>query len=108
VREGDVEIVGDQTVTQRVTGTIRVHPASSLVLMGVAEGGVVVRGGGFARVAGTTNGLFVAVGGHAVLTGRCDGSMTNDGGELTIQGVVTGDVIDNAGITTIAPAATIG
>jgi hypothetical protein len=107
VREGDLEISGDHTVTQRVTGSITVNPGSSLVLMGVAEGGVVVRGGGLARIAGTTNGLFVAIGGHAVLTGTCVGSVTNDGGDLTIDGVVTCDLIEHAGTTRVAPGAII-
>src|SRR5580698_6664252 len=101
VREGDLDIAGDHTVTGRVTGSLTVHPGSSLVLMGTAEGGVVVRGGGFARIAGTTHGLFVATGGHAVLTGTCVGSATNDGGELTIEGVVTGDLIEYAGTTLV-------
>ena len=107
LREGDLDINGDHTVTQRVTGSITVHPASSCVLMGVAEGGVVIRGGGFARISGTTYGLFVATGGHAVLTGTCVGSATNDGGELTVEGVITGRLIEHAGTTMRAPDAVI-
>jgi hypothetical protein len=105
VREGDLDIHGDQTVTQRVTGTVTVRSGSSLVLMGTAEGGVIVLGGGYARIAGTTHGLFVAAGGHAVLTGTCDGPATNDGGELLIEGVLTGELTDHAGTTTVAPNA---
>jgi hypothetical protein len=103
----DIDISGDHTVTQRVTGRVTVDPGSCLVLVGVAEGGVIVRGGGFARIAGSTHGLFVATGGHAVLTGSCVGSATNDGGELTIEGVVTGEVVEHAGTTRIAPGASI-
>jgi hypothetical protein len=107
VYDGDLEINGDLTVNQRVTGRITVHPGRSVVLMGIAEGGVVVAGGGLARIAGTTHGLFVGVGGHAVLSGTCLGSATNDGGELTIEGVVTGDVIQHAGSTHITTTGAI-
>jgi hypothetical protein len=96
IREGDLDIHGDQTVTQRVTGTLTVHPGSSLVLMGTAEGGVIVLGGGLAWIAGITHGLFIAAGGRAVLRGSCIGPATNDGGELSIEadgGIVTGDAI---------------
>lgn len=98
--EGDLDISGERTVTQRVTGVITVHRGGCLILMGVAEGGIVVRGGGFAHIAGTTNGLLVAAGGYAVLTGTCLGSATNDGGELTVKGTVTGDLIDHPATST--------
>lgn len=105
--DGDLDINGDQTVTRRVTGSITVHPGSSLVLMASAEGGVIVCGGGYARIAGTTNGLFVSAGGHVVLTGTCIGSATNDGGQLSIDGTVTGDLHAYAGTTRLGPAAAI-
>lgn len=95
------------TVGGCVAATITVHPGGSLILMGVAEGGVVVPGGGHARIAGTTKSRFVATGGQAVLTGTCVGSATDDGGELTIEGVVTRDVIERAGTTQNVAAASI-
>jgi hypothetical protein len=107
MRDGDVDISTDVTVTGRVSGSIVVHPGGCLVLMGEAGGGVIVRGGGFARIPGRTRGLFVGAGGHAVLTGNCQGSVTNDGGELSVDGVVTGEVAEHAGTTTIGPNAVI-
>lgn len=107
VHQGDVNIGSDVTVTKCVTGSIVVHPGGALVLMGTAEGGVIVRGGGFARIVGTTHGLFVATGGHAVLVGTCLGSVTNDGGDLSISGLVTGTLIEHAGTTELAPSAVI-
>jgi hypothetical protein len=107
VHDGDVDITGDQTITQRVTGCVTVHPGCSLVLMGVAQDGIIVRGGGYARIAGTTNGLFVATGGHAVLNGTCIGSAINDGGQLTVEGTITGELITNAGSTEVGPSAVV-
>jgi hypothetical protein len=77
------------TITGTVKRSITVHRGAVLVLLGVVEDGVVVAGGGFAQMAGTTNGLFVAVSGQAVLTGTCrtcQGTATNDGGRLAIEG----------------------
>jgi hypothetical protein len=105
--DGDLDIHSDITVTRAVTGSIKVRAGGVLVLMGIAEGGVVVCGRGFARISGTTGGLFVAVGGQAVLTGTCRGSATNDGGLLIIEGVVTGALIEHAGTTDISPSAVI-
>jgi hypothetical protein len=99
--EGDLDVDQELSVTGTVTGSIRVHAGGVLVLLGLAAGGVVVAGGGFAWISGTTNGLFVAAGGHVVLTGTCNGSATNDGGELVIEGVVTESVIEHAGTTTV-------
>jgi hypothetical protein len=99
--DGDLDVDQELSVTGTVTGSIRVHAGGVLVLLGLAQGGVVVAGGGFARIAGITNGLFVAAGGHVVLTGTCQGSATNDGGELVIEGVVTDGVVEHAGTTTV-------
>ncbi len=99
--DGDLDVDHELSVTGTVTGSVRVHSGGVLVLLGLASGGVVVAGGGFARISGVTNGLFVAAGGHLVLTGTCHGSATNDGGELVIEGAVTDAVITNTGITTI-------
>jgi hypothetical protein len=105
--DGDLDIHSDITITQVVTGSITVRSGGVLVLMGKAEGGVVVCGGGFARISGRTRGLFVAVGGIAVLTGTCEGPATNDGGDLTIEGTVTEAVIEHAGTTCITPSAVV-
>jgi hypothetical protein len=105
--EGDLDIHGEVTITGTVKGAITVHRAAVLLLSGVAEGGVVVGGGGFARIAGTTNGLFVAVAGQAILTGTCQGTATNDGGQLAIEGTVTGHVVELAGTTHFARTAVI-
>jgi hypothetical protein len=99
--DGDLDVDQELSVTGTVTGSVRVHAGGVLVLLGLAAGGVVVTGGGFARIAGATNGLFVGAGGHAVLTGTCNGSATNDGGELVIEGLVTGVVIEHAGTTVV-------
>ena len=58
----DVDVDSEITITGRVKGSITVRRGAVLVLLGVAEGGLVVTGGGFAQIAGTTNGLFAAVG----------------------------------------------
>jgi hypothetical protein len=107
IQSADIDISSDITITHDVAGPIVVHPGGVLVLMGVSEGGVIVRGGGYARITGTTHGLFVAAGGHAVLTGTSIGSVTNDGGNLSIVGVVTGALVEHAGTTDIAPDAVI-
>lgn len=105
--DGNVDIYGDMTITKKLSGPIIVHAGGALVLLGIADGGITVTGGGFARIVGTTEGLFVAAGGHAVLTGTCRGNATNDGGELTIEGVVTGSLVEYAGTTKVGSSAVI-
>ncbi len=107
IRSGHIDISSDITIAQNVAGSIVVHPGGLLVLMGVCQGGVIVRGGGYARIVGTTRGLFVAAGGHAVLTGTCTGSVTNDGGDLFISGAVTGALVTHAGTTQVASGASV-
>ena len=102
-QSGDLDISSDVTITGHVGGPILVHPGGVLVLMGTCDGQVIVRGGGYARISGTTHGLFVAAGGHAVLTGTCVGAVTNDGGDLSVSGVVTGDLVEYAGTTQVTP-----
>jgi hypothetical protein len=84
----DVDVFDDLTVNEDLEGRIVVHAGGALALSGVAKGGVVVLGGGFARIAGKTHGLFVAAGGRAVITGTCVGSVISDGGDLIITGAV--------------------
>jgi hypothetical protein len=74
--DGDLDVDQELSVTGTVTGSIRVHAGGVLVLLGLAQGGV-------------------------VLTGTCQGSATNDGGELVIEGVVTDGVVEHAGTTTV-------
>ena len=97
----EVHVVSDMTLKDAVAGTVVVHPGAALVLMGSADGGVVVLGGGYARIAGRVRDLFVAAGGTAVLSasGICSGSVTNDGGTVSIQGSVEGEVVSLAGST---------
>lgn len=75
-------------------------PAGSWCCSGPARCGVVVTNGGYARIAGHTEGLLVAVGGHASLTGTCHGPAINDGGYLSIEGTVDGPIVAYAGETT--------
>ena len=103
----DIDVGSDITITRSVEGRIIVRHSGVLVLTGVAEGGVVVCGGGFARISGRTHGLMVAAGGHAVLTGTCEGSAINDGGDLQVSGMVHGALLDQAGTTVIEPGAVI-
>lgn len=103
---GNVDVVGETVVT----GTVgRVHVATSelLILLGVAQGGVVVSHGGHARVVGRCEGLFVAVGGYAELTGTCHGAAVNDGGCLHLAGTVEGPLVDYAGETVVEPDSVI-
>jgi len=102
---GELHVVSDITIKDAVPGPIVVHPGAALVLMGTADGGVVVLGGGYARIAGTVGDLFVATGGTAVVSpsGVCSGSVTNDGGTLSIEGEVVGEVLSIAGSTMTAP-----
>jgi hypothetical protein len=85
-------------VNEILEGRIVVHSGGSLTLVGVAKGGVVVLGGGFARITGKTHGLFVAAGGHAVVTGTCEGSVISDGGDLVVSGAVTDATVEQARI----------
>jgi hypothetical protein len=82
--EGELHVSTELSVTRTVTGSIIVHPGGALVLLRQANGGVMVTGGGFAPISGTTYGLLMATGGHAVLAGTCRGTVTNDGGELKV------------------------
>jgi cytoskeletal protein CcmA (bactofilin family) len=107
VHHGDLLVTDELSVTGTVTGTIYVHSDGLLVLMGVAEEGVVVLDGGYARISGTTGRLLVGPGGRATLTGTALGSVTNDGGRLTIDGTVRGRVTTRSGETTVAPSATV-
>jgi hypothetical protein len=85
----DIDVVDDLVLNEVVEGRIVVHSGGVLTLAGVAREGVVVLGGGSARITGKTRGLFVAAGGHAVVTGTCEGSVIADGGDLVITGAVT-------------------
>jgi hypothetical protein len=107
VHHGDLLVTDELSVTGTVTGTIYVHSDGLLVLMGVAEEGVVVLDGGYARISGTTGRLLVGPGGRATLTGTALGSVTNDGGRLVIDGTVRGRVTTRSGETTVAPSATV-
>ena len=78
-----------------------------LDLVGVALDGVVVSGGGYACISGTTRSLTVTVGGRAILTGSCEGPVVNDGGHVKIHGLVEGPIIEHAGWTVIAPDASV-
>jgi hypothetical protein len=98
---------GELTITATVEGRIHVPSGAVLVLLGVAPDGVLVTGGGYARIAGQTQSLTVTVGGRATLTGICHGPVINDGGEVIIEGVVEGPLIEQAGRTVIAPTASI-
>ncbi|HEY3810077.1 MAG TPA: hypothetical protein VGL49_01490 [Acidimicrobiales bacterium] len=100
-------MVTEMTVPGEVAGRIHVAAGGILVLAGTAHGGVVVTHGGYACIAGRTEGLFVAVGGHAVLAGTCQGAAVNDGGCLHIEGTLDGPLLDYAGDTTVSPAATV-
>jgi hypothetical protein len=101
-RDSDLHVSKELSVTGTVTGSIIVHSGGALVLLGHASGGVTVRGGGFARIYGTTNGLLVATGGHAVLAGTCWGTVTNDGGELLVlEDAVTEEIIERTGRTDV-------
>ena len=102
----DLHVAGEKTVTGSA-GRIHVARGGALVLIGVARGGVVITSGGYARIAGHTEGLFVAVGGYAVLTGTCHGAAVNDGGRLRIEGTVDGPLLDYAGQTTVNPEASV-
>lgn len=92
----DIDVLDDLTVNQMVESRIVVHPRGKLTLTGVAQSGVVVLGGGFARIAGKTHGLYVAAGGHVVVTGTCEGSVISDGGDLVITGAVTTASVEQA------------
>jgi hypothetical protein len=107
--DGLTVAAGQVTVTDTVAGRIHVGLDGTLVLVGEAEGGVVVTNGGDARITGRSEGLFVAVGGHATVTrtGVCQGVTVNDGGYLRIEGTVEGPVLEYAGSTIIVPAASI-
>jgi cytoskeletal protein CcmA (bactofilin family) len=107
VHHGDLLVTNELSITGTVTGTIYVHSEGLLVLMGVAEEGVVVLDGGYARISGTTGRLLVGPGGRATLTGTALGSVTNDGGRLAIEGTVHGRVTTRSGETSVAPGATI-
>jgi cytoskeletal protein CcmA (bactofilin family) len=107
VHHGDLLVTGELTVTGTVTGTIYVHSDGLLVLLGVAEEGVVVLDGGYARISGTIGRLLVGPGGRAALTGTALGSVTNDGGRLMIDGTVRGRVTTKSGDTSIAPNAAV-
>ena len=56
---GDLEVRGEMSVTRTVTGSITVRAAGAPILLGAAVGGVVVTGGGFVRISGTTSGLLL-------------------------------------------------
>ena len=103
----DIEVWSDRTITQAVTAPVFVRRGGILVFMGIAEAGIVVCAGGFARISGTTRGLLVAPGGEAILTGTCDGAAINGGGTLTIDGVVLGPLIDESGTARVTPTAVI-
>ena len=45
-----LHVVSDVTIKDAVSGPIIVHPGGALVLMGSSEAGLVVLGGGYARV----------------------------------------------------------
>jgi hypothetical protein len=107
VHHGDLLVTGELTITGTVTGTIYVHTGGLLVLLGVAEEGVVVLDGGYARISGTTGRLLVGPGGRAALTGTARGAVTNDGGRLMIDGTVHGRVTTKSGDTSIAPNASV-
>jgi hypothetical protein len=107
VHHGDLLVTGELTVTGTVTGTIYVHSDGLLVLLGVAEEGVVVLDGGYARISGTTGRLLVGPGGRASLSGTARGSVTNDGGRLVIDGTVQGRVTTKSGDTSIASHASV-
>lgn len=100
---GDLDIYSEMTVSCTVSGRIIVHPNGILVLMGRAEGGVVVGNRGFARIPGTTANLFVQAGGHAVLTGTCEGDAICEGGVLTVLGKLQGEMINIADKAEILP-----
>jgi cytoskeletal protein CcmA (bactofilin family) len=107
VHHGDLLVTNELSITGTVTGTIYVHSEGLLVLMGVAEEGVVVLDGGYARISGTTGRLLVGPGGRATLTGTARGAVTNDGGRLVIDGTVHGRVSTRSGETSIAPNASV-
>jgi cytoskeletal protein CcmA (bactofilin family) len=107
VHHGDLLVTDELSVTGTVTGTIYVHSDGLLVLVGVAEEGVVVLDGGYARISGTTGRLLVGPGGRATLTGTALGSVTNDGGRLMIDGTVRGRLTTRSGETSVAPGATV-
>jgi len=107
VHQGDLLVTGELTVTGTVTGTLYVHSGGLLVLIGVAEEGVVVLDGGSARISGTIGRLLVGPGGRAALSGTAYGAVTNDGGRLVVDGTVHGRVTTKSGDTSIAPEATV-
>jgi cytoskeletal protein CcmA (bactofilin family) len=107
VHHGDLLVTGELTVTGTVTGTIYVQSGGLLVLLGVAEEGVVVLDGGYARISGTIGRLLVGPGGRAALSGTARGAVTNDGGQLTVDGIVNGRVTTKSGATSIAPEASV-
>lgn len=102
-----VGISGEMTIVGTVGGRIHVPSGAVLHLVGIAEGGVLVTGGGYAHISGTTRTLTVTVGGRATLTGTCHGPLVNDGGDVIIEGKVEGPIIEHAGRTLISPSARI-
>lgn len=105
LRSENIEVSGHVTISDTVEGRIHVPSGAVLELVGVAADGVVVTGGGYARISGATRTLTVTVGGRATLTGVCHGRVINDGGEVFIEGVVGGPIIEHAGQTVVAPTA---
>jgi hypothetical protein len=108
LRDETFEVSGEMTIVDFVEGRIHVPSGAALELVGAALEGVLVTGGGYARISGSTRSLTVAVGGRAELTGTCHGPLINDGGEVLIQGVVEGPIIEHAGRTVMAPTARVG
>lgn len=102
-----LEVTGRMAITDAVEAKIHVPSGAVLVLLGVAPGGVLVTGGGYAHIGGETQTLTVTVGGRATLTGTCHGPLINDGGEVIIEGVLEGPITEYAGQTVIAPTATL-
>lgn len=89
----DIEVDRERTIKGTV-GSIVVRAGGCLVLMGTAEGGVVVEGGGYARIAGTARRVRVAAGGHVVLVGTCLGDLVDEGGRVELTGHVAGRIIE--------------
>lgn len=107
LRSENIEVSGHTTIAETVEGRIHVPNGAVLDLAGVALDGVLVTGGGYACISGTTETLTVTVGGRAILTGTCHGPVVNDGGDVIIRGVVEGPITEHAGRTVIEPTASV-